>query len=221
MDAFLQRQNDAIDTGTLESENPVPPWLSNVVFTSRTHSQLKQAMGELSSTNYSKTVKSAILGAREQFCINPEVLSQSPNNINVMCRSKVKRKDCSFYKTFEENIADQGFMQNEILGKVLDIEELVMLGTKKGFCPYFMSQHMAEDAEIVFSPYNYVLEERNRSNNSTIFKSISHGIVVFDEAHNIPQICEDLSSIEFSYDDILSALNDVEYVFELVSYQGL
>lgn len=112
-------------------------------------------------------------------------------------------------------------MNNEIIGQVLDIEDLVSLGKEKKFCPYYMSQYMAEQADIVFSPYNYVLDERIRLANETLVLILKKGIVVFDEAHNIPQFCEDSASVEFDSVDISTVLADVEYVAALVSNHEL
>lgn len=209
-DFFLQYQSDFEIPLTFEI-----PWISNVVFTSRTHSQLKQAMKELNTTNY-RGMKSAIWGSRNQLCIDSE-LQQQPEYINGMCKSKVKERKCEFFKTFEELKSDESFMNSEINGRVLDIEDLVTLGTEKKFCPYYMSQHISESADIVFSPYNYVLEEKIRCKSKTIRDVVHNGIIIFDEAHNVPQICEDSASIEFTSDDILTALADVDYVSELVS----
>lgn len=190
------------------------PWISKIIFTSRTHSQLKQAMKEFKTTRY-KYMRSGILGSRKQMCINCEVKNH-PEKIDFMCKSKVKRNVCSFFNKGEELKSNKSFMDNEINGKVLDIEDLVALGTEKHFCPYYMSQHLAENADIVFSPYNYVLDERIRRN-ETLYDIVKNGIIVIDEAHNIPQLCEDLASVDFTYDDIVTALNDVDCVSELVS----
>ena len=52
---------------------------SQIIYASRTHSQLSQAVQELKKTGYMHT-KVAVLGSRDQMCIHPEV-SKEENNI--------------------------------------------------------------------------------------------------------------------------------------------
>lgn len=209
MDDFYRSVSDA---NNVEIPTEVP-WMSKIIFTSRTHSQLKQVVKEFKLTNY-KTMNSAILGSRKHMCINEDV-KDSGDNIHPICKSLVKAKKCSFYNQLDALKNDQNFM-NEITGQVLDIEDLVTFGKEKKVCPYFMSKLMAERADVVFSPYNYVLDEKIRLANETLMNILKNATIVFDEGHNIPQFCEDSSSIEFDSDDILTILSDVDYVAALV-----
>lgn len=119
------------------------------------------------------------MGSRQQLCINSEVHDQNKDNIHKMCKNKVKQRKCSFYSKFDQLKNDKNFMDTEINYEILDIEDLVKLGTEKQFCPYCMSQHMAENADIVFSPYNYILDERIRCNNETFMKIVTNSITIF------------------------------------------
>jgi hypothetical protein len=47
--------------------------------------------------------------------------------------------------------------------QVWDIEDLVTLGKKVRGCPYFGSRAIAEDADIVFMPYNYLVDPGKNS----------------------------------------------------------
>lgn len=49
---------------------------------------------------------------------------------------------------------------------VLDIEDLVKVGTKNKVCPFFVSKDKVEEADIVFMPYNYLLDPKVRSSNN-------------------------------------------------------
>ena len=46
----------------------------------------------------------------------------------------------------------------------LDIEELHNIGKKKGICPYFAMKDRAAGADIVFMPYNYLIDDKIREN---------------------------------------------------------
>jgi regulator of telomere elongation helicase 1 len=52
---------------------------TQIIYASRTHSQLSQAIQELKKTGYMHT-KMAVLGSRDQMCIHPKV-SKEENNI--------------------------------------------------------------------------------------------------------------------------------------------
>ncbi|KAI8485458.1 Regulator of telomere elongation helicase 1 [Branchiostoma belcheri] len=53
--------------------------IPKIIYASRTHSQLSQAVAELKNTSYSN-LKVCILGSREQLCIHPEVQEQTSNS---------------------------------------------------------------------------------------------------------------------------------------------
>ena len=50
----------------------------------------------------------------------------------------------------------------ELRRDVLDIEDLVKMGKKKVFCPYYMARELKRDADIIFMPYNYLLDPKTR-----------------------------------------------------------
>jgi Fanconi anemia group J protein len=41
---------------------------------------------------------------------------------------------------------------------VWDIEDLVQMGKKKRGCPYYTSRGLSEEADIIFCPYNYLID---------------------------------------------------------------
>jgi Fanconi anemia group J protein len=48
------------------------------------------------------------------------------------------------------------------MSRAWDIEELVSLGRKLKACPYYTARELIEDADIVFCPYNYLLDSQIR-----------------------------------------------------------
>ena len=44
----------------------------------------------------------------------------------------------------------------------LDIEDINKAGKTNLFCPYFQQMDRVEDADIVFMPYNYMLDPTTR-----------------------------------------------------------
>lgn len=74
-----------------------------------------------------------------------------------------------------------------------DIEDLKVAGRHECTgCPYYASQALYECAEIVFCPYNYVISPDIRR---ALDIDLTGNIVVFDEAHNLEDICRAEASL--------------------------
>ena len=64
----------------------------------------------------------------------------------------------------------------------LDIEELHKMAKRHTFCPYFGSKDRANSADLIFMPYNYLIDEKIRDSYKV---SLENCVLIFDEAHNI------------------------------------
>lgn len=167
-----------------------PSILPTIVYASRTHSQLRQVIQELKRTNYRP--KMVVLGSREQLCIHEEVsLLQGRTQTNAchsLCKKRKKRY-CSHFPRVA------GFMkENPSLGdEPIDIEDLVNIGKSCGTCPYYVSRELHKVADIMFAPYNYLIDRGNRKSLSVRW---NNSILIFDEAHNLESLCADAASFD-------------------------
>ncbi|XP_066910360.1 regulator of telomere elongation helicase 1-like [Clytia hemisphaerica] len=191
--------------------NPEGSWtrgfadIPKIIYASRTHSQISQAVSELKNTRY--TPKICVLGSRDQMCINSEVMKEENHNGKVhMCRSKVSNKTCFYYNNIE---ASKTVIPNEIM----DIEDLVNLGNEKRFCPYYMSRELRKEADLIFMPYNYVLDFKARSAHSI---DLTNTIILLDEAHNVEGVCESNASFDLTSFDLASCIEDCQQCVELL-----
>ncbi|KAJ6638998.1 Regulator of telomere elongation helicase 1 like [Pseudolycoriella hygida] len=192
-----------------------PPSLGvpKVIYASRTHSQLAQAMQELKKTSYNG-MKAAIIGSREQLCIHPDVMKEPSNSTKIhLCKLKLTTRTCSFYHKVESTKDRPEFRE----ATVLDIEDLVVAGRKNKCCPYFMSKEMVENADIIFMPYNYLIDPMARKANKV---ELHNTIVILDEAHNMEKICEDSVSIQMTSSEIAVCIDDVTHLMKSMS-EGL
>ncbi|XP_028850608.1 regulator of telomere elongation helicase 1 isoform X2 [Denticeps clupeoides] len=170
-----------------------------IIYASRTHSQLTQVINELKNTSYRPKV--CVLGSREQLCINSEVMRQESNHIKVhMCRAKVSTRSCMFYNNVEEKSTDK-----DLVNAILDVEDLVKAGNKQRVCPYYLSRTLKQNADIIFMPYNYLLDPKSRRAHNIELKG---AIVIFDEAHNV--MCEESTSFDLTPYDLTSAMQAVD-----------
>ncbi|RVE71231.1 hypothetical protein OJAV_G00072690 [Oryzias javanicus] len=190
--------------GTAATDGDKPVHYSDIpkiIYASRTHSQLAQVVGELRRTSYRPKV--CVLGSRDQLCINQEVMRQESNHVKVhMCRGKVSTRSCHFYNNVEESSTDK-----DLASSILDVEDLVKFGTKQKVCPYYLSRSLKQQADLIFMPYNYLLDPKSRRAHNI---ELGGAVVIFDEAHNLEKTCEESSSFDLTPYDVASAITAVD-----------
>ncbi|XP_062156859.1 regulator of telomere elongation helicase 1 homolog isoform X3 [Alnus glutinosa] len=182
-------QNEGSESDVKLSQS-VRPNLPTIIYTSRTHSQIRQVIQELKRTCYRP--KMVVLGSREQLCIHDEVSllrgKAQTNACHLLCRKRGKR-NCVHHS----RVADY-MKKNPHLGdEPIDIEDLVNVGRRFGPCPYYVSRELHKTADILFAPYNYVIDRGYRK-----FLSFdwNNSILIFDEAHNLESLCADAASFD-------------------------
>ncbi|XP_063003371.1 regulator of telomere elongation helicase 1 [Elgaria multicarinata webbii] len=194
--------------GNVVTGADIPAYYTDVpkiIYASRTHSQLAQVINELKNTVYRPKV--CVLGSREQLCINPEVKKQESNYMQIhMCRMKVTTRTCHFYNNVEEKSTEK-----DLIDPILDIEELVKNGNKHRVCPYYLSRSLKQQADIIFMPYNYLLDSKSRRAHNLDLKGT---VVILDEAHNVEKMCEELASFDLTPYDLASAVDAINVVLE-------
>ncbi|XP_062897504.1 regulator of telomere elongation helicase 1 isoform X4 [Mobula hypostoma] len=179
--------------------------IPKIIYASRTHSQLTQVISELRTTSYRPKV--CVLGSREQLCIHPEVMKLESNHAKVhMCRAKTSSRTCHFYNNVEEKSTEKEFSES-----ILDVEDLVKSGNKHRVCPYYLSRALKQGAEIIFMPYNYLLDPKSRKAHDLDLRGT---IVIFDEAHNVEKMCEECASFDFTPYDLASGIEAVNMILE-------
>ncbi|XP_015269494.1 PREDICTED: regulator of telomere elongation helicase 1, partial [Gekko japonicus] len=185
--------------GNVATNGDVPAYYTDIpkiIYASRTHSQLTQVINELKSTVY-----------REQLCIHPEVKKQESNYLQIhLCRMKVATRSCYFYNNVEEKSTEK-----DLLSSILDIEDLVRNGNKHRVCPYYLSRNLKQQADIIFMPYNYLLDPKSRRAHNLDLRGT---VVILDEAHNVERLCEELASFDLTPYDLASAIDAVNVVLE-------
>lgn len=62
---------------------------------------------------------------------------------------------------------------------------------------------MVNKADIVLSPYNFIMDFGVRK---SIGLTLKDKIITFDEAHNLDSVAEDVCSIELKINDFLATL---------------
>ena len=182
------------------------PTVPKIFFCSRTHSQLQQVVKELRSCHidYISDIKMTILGSRTHYCINESAKGSNSalnkTSVDENCRKLAITRSCRFSHSLVPLI--------NTLSKnaVWDIEDAVQNGLKHRSCPYFSSREMISTANYIFAPYNYIIDQSIRS---AMKINLKDAVVIFDEAHNIEDICRDAASAEISRNFMLNTVEQL------------
>ncbi|KAJ4958144.1 hypothetical protein NE237_025255 [Protea cynaroides] len=182
--------------------------LPTIVYTSRTHSQLHQVIQELKRTSYRP--KMVVLGSREQLCIHDEVRllrgRVQTNACHSLCRGRKKR--CTHYNRVADYVKHHPYLGDE----PIDIEDLVNIGRTDGACPYYTSRDLHKIVDILFAPYNYLIDRRN---SKTLSVEWHNSILIFDEAHNLESICADAASFDIPSGLLSSCISEAQKCVDL------
>ncbi|PNY05673.1 fanconi anemia group J protein [Trifolium pratense] len=114
---------------------------------------------------------------------------------------KDKELGCSEFKNVHK-VKSHPSLQKGGCNEVHDIEDLVKVGQSVRGCSYYAARSMSDDAQLVFCPYNYIINPVIRG---AMDVDIKGAIVIFDEAHNIEDISRDAGSVDIE-EDILDKL---------------
>ncbi|KAI7952650.1 hypothetical protein MJO29_008281 [Puccinia striiformis f. sp. tritici] len=154
------------------------------------------------------------LTSRKNLCIHPEVSREKKGKaVDARCRDLTSAWAC------EKGRADPGSVPlcdfHEKLGElepgnliprgVWTLEEITAHGHQEGICPYFAVRRMVckwfdlsrlAHADIIIYSFHYLLDPKVATQVSK--ELLPNSIVVFDEAHNIDNVCIESLSIDLT-----------------------
>jgi DNA excision repair protein ERCC-2 len=98
---------------------------------------------------------------------------------------------------------------------VYGIEELKDFGRQRNWCPYFLSRFAIINAQIVVYSYHYLLDPKIAD---VVSKELAkESVLVFDEAHNIDNVCIDSMSIRINKRTIERGTSALSHLEKLVA----
>ncbi|XP_075760829.1 Fanconi anemia group J protein [Pelodiscus sinensis] len=185
------KENTKDVSNAKRKENGGKPHIPKIFFGTRTHKQIAQITRELRRTVYS-SVRMTILSSRDHTCVHPVVSSSS--NRNEKCVDLLEGKNgssCVYYHGVHKLSEHHALQFARKKCQAWDIEDLVSLGKKLRACAYFAARELMVGADIVFCPYNYLLDAQIRESMEINLKD---QIVILDEAHNIEDCARESAS---------------------------
>ena len=155
-----------------------------IIYASRTHAQVAQVIAELKRTPYAPST--VVLASRQHYCIHQVVSASAGREQECTKRLASDPVACEHYPRAED-------LANYVRGDILDVEELAAAGREHGGCPYFAARSMAQSADLVMCPYNYIIDPGVRA---AMGVELAGAVVLLDEAHNIENACTEAGSFE-------------------------
>ncbi|XP_033079548.1 general transcription and DNA repair factor IIH helicase subunit XPD isoform X2 [Trachypithecus francoisi] len=98
---------------------------------------------------------------------------------------------CRFYEEF-----DVHGREVPLPAGIYNLDDLKALGRRQGWCPYFLARYSILHANVVVYSYHYLLDPKIAD---LVSKELARkAVVVFDEAHNIDNVCIDSMSVNLT-----------------------
>ncbi|XP_054000938.1 general transcription and DNA repair factor IIH helicase subunit XPD [Hylaeus anthracinus] len=191
-------------------ENPLD--VTKLIYCSRTVPEIEKVIEELKKLidYYEKETESKpkivglVLSSRKNMCIHPEVSREREGKIvdgrcHSLTASYIRERHnydestpiCNFYEGFDMEGKEQMMPPG-----IYSIDDLKEYGKDRNWCPYFLARFTILHAQIVVYSYHYLLDPKIAE---TVSKELSkNSVVVFDEAHNIDNVCIDSMSVKIN-----------------------
>ena len=199
------------------------PECGKLIYCTRTVPEMEKVLAELRTLHEyigkalgTETARMLALGlsSRKNMCIHPKVADEgSRESVDARCRrltaswvreKKLEREargeapadgaagneleSCEFFEDFES--AGEGAV---LPPGVYTLHDLRAFGRTKKWCPYFLARNMIAYANVVVYNYQYLLDPKVAGLVSSALEK--ECIVVFDEAHNIDNVCIEALSV--------------------------
>ncbi|WP_048151799.1 helicase C-terminal domain-containing protein [Palaeococcus ferrophilus] len=184
-----------------------------VLYLARTHKQMDRVIEELKAINAIKPVSGVEMRSRKELCLHSYILNFAPDAYNAMvvCRNLKELKRCPYYENVKkkkeefEEVA-RGFLTSPPLPV-----ELLRYAENLEFCPYELVRKVAQRADVIVASYLYMISPGIRDNFMSYFDlDFSDLIVIFDEAHNLPDQAIGALSDRLSIRSVELAIREAE-----------
>ncbi|KAM5180304.1 Fanconi anemia group J protein [Mantella aurantiaca] len=199
------KAQDKTEMNGKKKENEQKQKVPKIFFGTRTHKQIAQITRELRKTAYSG-VRMTILSSRDHTCVNPDIQT----NRNEKCKELLEAKDASSCRYYygASKMSEQNVLQYRLgVTQAWDIEELVGLGKRLRACAYYAARELMQEADIVFCPYNYLLDSQIRESMEICLQD---QVVILDEAHNIEDCARESASFSVTDAQLMFARDELD-----------
>lgn len=189
-----------------------PHIIRKLIYCSRTVPEIEKVVAELkhlmqyykdNAVNF-PNITGLVLSSRKNMCVHPDVSKEREGKaVDGKCygltASYVRERHavddttpiCQYYEGFDlegrESVLPSG---------VYNLDDLKQYGSDRNWCPYFLTRQAINHADIIVYSYHYLLDPKIAE---VVSKQLQKEVVVvFDEAHNIDNVCIDSMSVKIN-----------------------
>ena len=122
-----------------------------------------------------------------------------------MKKDQENQRACKYFA----NVAHK---RDKLSWKPQDIEDLHEHAKKHKYCPYYSEKFKSVFADIIFMPYNQIIDWKLRKNS---FLNLENSIVILDEGHNVPSVAEQAGCFDLSIlklEKVIKELNHADFI---------
>ncbi|KRT81408.1 helicase, partial [Oryctes borbonicus] len=189
-----------------------PHIVRKLIYCSRTVPEIEKVIEELKKllSYYEKRddvyprLTGVVMTSRKNLCIHPEVSTQREGKIvdgrcHSLTASYIRDRHnfddsvpiCQYFEGFSMDGKESTMPYG-----VYSIDDLKEYGRDRNWCPYFLSRFAITYANIVVYSYHYLLDPKIAD---VVSKELAReAVVIFDEAHNIDNVCIDSMSVKIN-----------------------
>ncbi|KAG5954005.1 DNA-dependent ATPase of the nucleotide excision repair factor 4 complex [Claviceps sorghi] len=195
------------------------PEKRKLIYCSRTMSEIEKALVELKALMQYRTEELGCeedfrglgLTSRKNLCLHPSVKREKSGSVvDARCRSltagfvkeKRERGENVDLCVYHDNL-DLLEPHNLIPNGVWTFDGILRYGQEHKQCPYFTARRMMQYCNVIIFSYHYLLDPKIAERVSRDFSRDC--IVVFDEAHNIDNVCIEALSTDITEDSLRRA----------------
>ncbi|MDD5331862.1 MAG: ATP-dependent DNA helicase [Candidatus Nanoarchaeia archaeon] len=172
-------------------------------FLTSRHTQHKIAIETLRKIQQKHNLKFKVADfiGKKWMCLVSGVDQLSAGEFAEYCKEAIKRDHCEFYTRTkgksELNMEVRRAL--ETMNEATEVEKVCDICSESKLCPYEVTLLLAKEANVIIADYFHVLNPFIRENlfNKTE-KSLENSIIIFDEAHNLPERIRELMSSSLS-----------------------
>ncbi|RAK87566.1 DNA repair helicase RAD3 [Aspergillus costaricaensis CBS 115574] len=190
-----------------------------LIYCSRTMSEIEKALAELKALmkfrakelGHTEDFRALGLTSRKNLCLHPSVKREKSGAVvDARCRSltagfvkeKKERGEDVELCVYHENL-DLLEPHKLVPPGVFTLDDLLRYGEEHKQCPYFSARRMMPFCNVIIYSYHYLLDPKIAER---VSRELSKDcIVVFDEAHNIDNVCIESLSIDITEDSLRKA----------------
>ncbi|GFO46030.1 tfiih basal transcription factor complex helicase xpd subunit-like [Plakobranchus ocellatus] len=198
--------------------------VTKLIYCSRTVPELEKVVEELRSlmdyyleeTGEAPNFIGLALSSRKNMCVHPEVSQERDGKVvdgrcHQLTASFVRNRHktnqnvpvCDFYEDFDANGRNVPLPPG-----IYGLDDLRDYGRQHGWCPYFLARYAINSAQVVIYSYYYLLDPKIAE---LVSKELSkQSVVVFDEAHNIDNVCVESMSVKITRRTIDKCSQNIE-----------